>query len=258
MPPQKLRPTKSRSLPNTPVLRLGRVTELLPRRSTGSLDSNSTIAQRPTINSLPRGKHKHLCVDTIQLRTSSVIRSSPEAAGYVIACVSLSPSKCVCLRNLVLDHRTKSAMASPPPPIITSPSDVSINKGKQRVSFAADVNTADVPPHTPSERSPLLTRSRRLGEDEEEEDDEEDDQVGNLPSRLHRKLKKGLILGGSRAKRAGKVALPSYRGERPEDEDGEITTQKLLLYSVMFLIVVAVILGGVVLVQSTGALLGCP
>ncbi|KAG9008276.1 hypothetical protein FRB90_009012, partial [Tulasnella sp. 427] len=135
-------------------------------------------------------------------------------------------------------------MADDPPQSPTN----SLSKGKQRVSFAPDPA-----PHIPSssERAPLLGNND--GEDADGEYDEEaQDQVGSLPfpSRLHRKLKKGLLVGGSKVKKAGKAAWsPNYRGG---DELGEndITTQKALLYSILSLIILAVVLGGVVLVQS--------
>lgn len=136
-------------------------------------------------------------------------------------------------------------MADDPPQSPTN----SMAKGKQRVSFAPDPA-----PHFPpsDERAPLLGNH---GQDDAdgEYDEEAQDQVGGLPlpSRLHRKLKKGLLVGGAKVKKAGKAAWPSsYRSG--DDGENDITTQKALLYSILSLIVLAVVLGGVVLVQSAG------
>ncbi|KAG8959826.1 hypothetical protein FRC00_001207 [Tulasnella sp. 408] len=135
-------------------------------------------------------------------------------------------------------------MADDPPQSPTT----SIAKGKQRVSFAPD----PAPPlPSSSERAPLLGNHEHDDADGEY-DEEAQDQVGNLPfpSRLHRKLKKGLLVGGSKVKKAGKAAWPhSYRSGEDHGEN-DITTQKALLYSILSLIVLAVVLGGVVLVQS--------
>lgn len=154
-----------------------------------------------------------------------------------------------------------SEPSSPPPQLPAS------IKGKRRdtprVSFAPSVYTGDEGgPKSPSERSPLLARSPvAIGaeadeEEEEEETEEAQDEVGGLPSRLHRKFKKGLLVGGGKLKKAGE-AFPIYRGARHGDDanEGELTTQKALLYCVLALVGVAIVLGGVVLVQSSGAVI---
>ncbi|KAG8997197.1 hypothetical protein FRB94_011144 [Tulasnella sp. JGI-2019a] len=132
------------------------------------------------------------------------------------------------------------------------------SKGKkrdsQRVSFAPSINT-HVTRGSSSEREPLLTKSpTAIGQaDEEQEEDEANeaqDTVGSLPSRLYRKTKKGLMVGGGKIRKAG--AFPIYTGNGDDAHEGEITTQRALLYCVLALVAVAALLGAVVLVQSDG------
>lgn len=146
-----------------------------------------------------------------------------------------------------------------------SPSSGAASKGKkrdtQRVSFAPSIDTSGRHPHGPSEREPLLTKSpTTIGAQEDEDDEDEDeaeeaqDTVGSLPSRLYRKTKKGLMVGGGKIRRAG--AFPMYRGNADDAHEGEITTQRALLYCVLALVAVAALLGAVVLVQGDGGV--CP
>ncbi|KAG8897024.1 hypothetical protein FRB99_008511, partial [Tulasnella sp. 403] len=130
-------------------------------------------------------------------------------------------------------------------------------RDSQRVTFAQP-NDAYIHHSSPTERTPLLGDASTRPEDtnDDEEAEEAVDQVGTLPlpSRLHRKFKKGLLVSGSKVKRAGRAVLPIHRLRHPDEEEEEVTTQKVLLYSVLALILVAVVLGGAVLIQSADKL----
>ncbi|KAG8967859.1 hypothetical protein FRC03_009146 [Tulasnella sp. 419] len=123
---------------------------------------------------------------------------------------------------------------------------------KTRVSFAADVlEHHDETAHTTDdEHTPLLNNKSPDGE---EEGEESADHLTSLPSRLHRKLKRGLTIGRAKMRKPGQ-GLPMYRNGNLVDhheEDDYMTTQRALLYCVLALIAIALVLGAFVLVQST-------
>jgi len=123
-------------------------------------------------------------------------------------------------------------------------------KGKgrgSRVSFAPEVD----------ERSPLLSKyaDNVEGRDEESGYTEESNngESSSLPSRLHRKLKKGLLVGRGSMRKSG-YGLPYYPGDDMDDTE----TSKVMLYATCFFILICVIVGAGVLVQSAGRQFSSP